>query len=660
MLRLIETESGLWDRFQRDMAALRAAPDAAPLVERWRRASELGASAIGPAHPLGVRDVELASRRDTALGLLLGGDAALDALEHEVVGRGLLAIVADAQGVIVRSRGGGAFSAEVVKTRLVEGACWDEAARGTNAIGTAVAEKHAVAVVGRAHWEAVNHGLFCYAAPVRDPFGDLAAVIDVTGPLGLDQPAIGAAVSSAAAALESVLRARAYASSDVGSNRLVERMLDRCAGPALLVESPGVVRRMNDAAIIELEAAADDLSVERLFGVRYDELVTAALSGPAFFETTRRRFVVEFEPVITGGRVLALLCFLSSPSSPTVFRPRVEAASTRRAKTDESEPHVPSSFTSVLGSDPALARAKQTAARLSRAEVPVLLLAETGTGKELFARAIHEASPRAPGPFVTINCGALAPSLLQSELFGYGPGAFTGALRQGSPGKLAAAHGGTLFLDELAEMPKEAQAMLLRFLEDGSYSRVGEVAARKADVRVVTATCRDLPRLVEEGEFRQDLFFRIHGGCVRLPALRERLDRLELSRALVQSMAGRYGFDRAPELAPSAEAWILDHDWPGNVRELKTALAHALAMVAGESSRAALEREHFPEPLVTRLRERSAEPPTRRKAMRDLAETALARAGGNMSEAARRLGVARSTLYRLLTSSPPSKRRADS
>jgi transcriptional regulator with PAS, ATPase and Fis domain len=250
---------------------------------------------------------------------------------------------------------------------------------------------------------------------------------------------------------------------------------------------------------------------------------------------------------------------------------------------------------------------------------------------------------RSGAPFVALNCGALTGSLLESELFGYAPSSFTGASRTGAHGKLAAAHGGTLFLDEIAEMPAQVQAMLLRFLEDGSYTRVGESAPRHSDVRLVCATCRDLPRLVESGAFRSDLFYRIHGGAIRIPPLRERTDRLEVARALLRGAAPH---SRAPELGPSAEAWILDHSWPGNVRELKSALLHAVTLADGE----ALSVEHFPEPLlVSRSVEgREDGAPSRRQALRAMAQEALTRAGGNHSEAARALGIARSTLYRML------------
>ena len=165
-------------------------------------------------------------------------------------------------------------------------------------------------------------------------------------------------------------------------------------------------------------------------------------------------------------------------------------------------------------------------------------------------------------------------------------------------------------------------------------------------MRLVAATCRDLPKLVDDGSFRSDLFYRIQGGCVRLPPLRERLDRLELSRALVAAAANALGIARPPELGASAEAWILDHTWPGNVRELKSAIQHAMAMGPGRC----LEVDDFPEALVTVLPGVLSEGP-RQEALRAMAEAAVARARGNMSEAARALGVARSTLYRMLRTS---------
>ena len=314
-------------------------------------------------------------------------------------------------------------------------------------------------------------------------------------------------------------------------------------------------------------------------------------------------------------------------------------------------------FADILGDDASLLAATRTLARFAPTSLPVLLLAETGTGKELFARAVHGASPRSRGPFVPLNCGALSPGLLESEMFGHAPGAFTGAQRNGSAGKLAAADGGTLFLDEIAEMPETLQATLLRVLEDGSYYRVGESRPRRSDFRLVCATCRDLPALVGAGRFRRDLFFRIQGAAITIPPLRERTDKVPLARGLLTQLAAETGA-LAPALSPDAIEWIESHSFPGNVRELKTALAHALVMSDGAP---VLSASCFPRVIL-----RDVAPPRevadattspshaevplsgrrRSDVLQEMMIATLRACDGNVSEAARRLGVARSTLYR--------------
>ena len=320
-----------------------------------------------------------------------------------------------------------------------------------------------------------------------------------------------------------------------------------------------------------------------------------------------------------------------------------------------------SAFDGILGSDPDLLESIRMASRFAPTPLPVLLLAETGTGKELFARAIHDRSERRLAPFVPLNCGALAPTLLESELFGHAPGAFTGAQRAGSSGKLAAADGGTLFLDEIAEMPESLQATLLRVLEDGSYYRLGESKPRRSDFRLVCATCRDLPALTASGRFRRDLFFRIQGACVTIPPLRRRSDRVELARGLLSRLAASSGAP-CPDLAEDAVAWIERHSFPGNVRELRSALAHALVMAEGART---IDAACFPRVVwseTPRFTETPSVPPpapsvpsppppvsgvrSREDLLHEAMVTALRDCAGNVSAAARRLGVARSTLYR--------------
>ncbi len=236
--------------------------------------------------------------------------------------------------------------------------------------------------------------------------------------------------------------------------------------------------------------------------------------------------------------------------------------------------------------------------------------------------------------------------MLESELFGYGPAAFTGAEKRGREGLLAAADGGTLFLDEVAEMPPAMQAALLRVLEDGTYQRVGETQPRRADVRVICATCRDLDALVESGAFRKDLYFRLRGARVELPPLRARADLLPLARHLLTQLAQQLDRAPTPALSREVERILKAHDWPGNVRELRTTLEVALVL-AGDALE--IGPEHLPPGLGETVSPSaaaggaelaSAELSALRRVLNEVA--------GNVSLAAKRLGVARSTLYRMM------------
>lgn len=216
--------------------------------------------------------------------------------------------------------------------------------------------------------------------------------------------------------------------------------------------------------------------------------------------------------------------------------------------------------------------------RVSRVRLPVLLRGESGTGKEIFARYLHEVSSRAEGPFVAINCAALPEHLVESELFGFAPGAFSGADRD-KPGLFEAAHGGTLFLDEVAELAPDVQAKLLRVLDDRNVRRLGETVERHVDVRIVAATYRNLERAVRRRRFRRDLYFRFKGIVVHIPPLRERPLELE---ALARDFVRQHARDAelpAPLWAPCAIEALFEHRWPGNVRELKAACGHLVTMV---------------------------------------------------------------------------------
>lgn len=431
---------------------------------------------------------------------------------------------------------------------------------------------------------------------------------------------------------------RAYSLAGAAVTRALGRSLERMNCPVLLIEPPGRVSRVNLAARALLRGAPASNDVRALLGVSFAELSESVSKQRDMVDvvlpTSGQPQRVRIEPIESAGRLIALLAFLEPLAKVQTRSPRPAQAA--------SDP-----FRDIFAEDSATRAALDWAARIAPSDIPVMLLAETGAGKELVARALHSASRRAQGPFVAVNCGSFTATLLESELFGYGPGAFSGAERAGRHGYFHAASGGTLFLDEVAEMPLAMQAALLRVLETGSYQRVGETRAQRADVRVVCATCRNLGEMVARGEFRNDLYFRLKGATVTLPPLRDRHDIAALSTHLIHELAHRRDLVPAPELSPEVVSLLQSFPWPGNVRELKSTLDIALVLADQSPS---VEIQHLPPDLAAAAP--GIEAPPKEKPLADVqgwaVRRALAEVAGNVSLAAKRLGVARSTLYRMM------------
>jgi transcriptional regulator of acetoin/glycerol metabolism len=606
-----------------------------PLLVRWERVRGHGLLP-GRTDADGVSAIQLSERRERLASLLRGQSSLFEPLVRDFESRSLVAIVADHEGVVLYRHGANVVEQSASLEHLGEGTRWSEDVRGTNAIGTSLFEKRPVAVLGGAHFDRANSGIFCYAAPVVDPHGEVICVLDVSGPMAEHDKAIGTAVRATASAIELKLRMQVFDSAVVGGLATLARVIDHLHEPAFVIDVRGQVLCSNDSAL-DVLGDLDARVAETAFRRQLPAWRDAALRDGKILANGRvQNHALTLEPLRGhDGRPIALLV-IAKPAQ----RPAREAL-----RPCERDPRVADAFIGVLGTDPALEREKSRACAYARTDIPVLLLAETGTGKELFAHAIHVGSARRTGPFVPINCGAVPPTLLESELFGHAPHAFTGASPRGSEGKIAAAHSGTLFLDEIGDMPPALQGLLLRFLDDGTYYRVGDSQARKASVRIVCATCRDLPARVLAGEFRQDLFYRIQGACVSPPPLRERNDRVWLAEQLLAAQGG------GRTLSRGAKEYILSHAWPGNVRELKSALMQASALATG----AQIEREDFSQPLLRDLVGKHSNGATavsdvrpRALLLREAVDEALRMTNGNLSEAARRLRMARSTLYRIL------------
>ncbi|MDD1018205.1 sigma 54-interacting transcriptional regulator [Pseudomonas sp. TNT2022 ID1048] len=307
-------------------------------------------------------------------------------------------------------------------------------------------------------------------------------------------------------------------------------------------------------------------------------------------------------------------------------------------------------FAHFIGTSAASLEVKRRARRSASAESPVLLQGETGTGKELLAQAIHAASPRAHKPFVSINSAAIPEALLEAEFFGTAPGAFTGADRKDRAGKLQIAQGGTLFLDEIGDMPLPLQSKLLRVLQEKEFEPVGSNEVIHSDVRVIAATSSDLEAAIKRGEFRADLYYRLNVLPIQVPALRERLDDLPaLSEGILEELRSQHELDR------EALALLAQHAWPGNIRELRNVLERAALLSddlilnaadirAAIGSFSPVQRNAAPVPAESPNQDTFAA--ARERFDRQLISTTLAQCAGKVDEAARRLGLGRSTLYK--------------
>jgi sigma-54 dependent transcriptional regulator, acetoin dehydrogenase operon transcriptional activator AcoR len=305
---------------------------------------------------------------------------------------------------------------------------------------------------------------------------------------------------------------------------------------------------------------------------------------------------------------------------------------------------VEQSFAGIIGSDPVMNNLFETIREIADVNVPVLIEGESGTGKELVASAIHNEGLRADNPFVPVNCAALPEGIIESELFGHVKGAFTGAIRD-KKGRFELAHGGTLFLDEVGDLPKPAQAKLLRVLQDGKFEQVGGEKSISADVRIISATNKDLKKEVEKGNFREDLYYRLRVMPIHLPPLRKRKEDIPLLVNYFLKKAIDEGF-HAAEISGAAMALMMDYPWPGNVRELQGAVRFALIKSRGDMIQ--------PDDLPMELKDRAETPvpgPSK-KLEAERVKAALTKSGGNRTRAAKILGVGRATLYRFLVDFP--------
>lgn len=562
----------------------------------------------------------------------------LDGLRDILRECGTLIMLCDQSGTIIDLNGETRARSVGEEINLATGGCWSEAVIGTNAIGTAIATGAPVQIYASEHFCMDIKRWTCAAAPILDPLArTLLGVVDVSGVKETFHGHTLALVMAAAKQIEGELARR--------DGLLHGRLLARAIDDFSRYGSDCVVLFDHRGRVVRTTGSVQ--TARELHGVRLPFEIGGQVPGLnlAQPELDRRHqrpdwLRPEWQHLIKDddGELGTLLVIpLGAPPPPTVVsrtKPALAAV--------ENDP-----FGEIIGSSETLQLAKSRARRIAPLDLPVLLLGETGAGKELFARAVHRSGGRPDGPFIAVNCGALTRELLASELFGYTEGAFTGARKGGLPGKFEQADGGTLFLDEIGEMPLDMQPHLLRVLQDGIVVRLGDTRERKVSVRIIAATNRNLLAEAEAGRFREDLFHRLCVVSLKLPALRERTGDIETVIVhLNERLARKYGCP-PKSLAASVLEALLRYHWPGNIRELQNVFEAMFALSEGECIDDSLLPPHIaagmltappPEPVL-------ALPGRLEELEHEAIQLAISRANGNLSHAARSLGIARSTLY---------------
>ena len=551
-------------------------------------------------------------------------DAATPEMEYLVTqqGRAGLVILGDAQANVLAIEGPDDYLKQPGLRDLRPGSCWSETLCGTNAIGTAVVEGRPTLINCGEHYLDRLSPFSCTSVPLRDPQGRIVGVLDVTREGIMAQPQDSLTMLMLAAGnIESRLFGLCYPDHLVLAFHSRPQYLGSAWHGLLALSLDGEVLAANERACELLQLSRETLTgrrVSELIGERSPQFIARLLQGGISSVQTAK------------GEFFFRTLQVPRPASPgTGVPPRTRPGAVARPLED------------LAGQDTRYARALRMARQGLASDLPVLLLGETGTGKEVVARALHQSGRRADKPFVAVNCAAIPEGLIESELFGYREGAFTGSRRGGMVGRLMQAQGGTLFLDEIGDMPLALQARLLRVLQERKVAPLGAAEEQDIDVALICATHHDLKRLVLEKHFREDLYYRINGVSLRLPALRERSD-LE---QMVASVLHRHGAAHVTLDRPLAEL-LGSYDWPGNIRQLEMVLRAALAM--REEGETVIGLDHLTDSLLDELTGSCRQSGSIRENEMELIRTSLERHQGNVSAAADALGISRATLYRKL------------
>ena len=603
------------------------------------------------ARPHHLRESELSEKMERSKLLMAASEPNISLLKSCIDTKGISILLADADGYILKVTGDVAFAKTISKYGFAVGVQVAEDSLGTNAIGTALFENTPIQLSGKEHFLFQLEELHSVATPITSSRG---AIIGVIGIIAKEEnPSWTTALKETAAAIReayTLLEAKQQLSL---SNSLYDSIINALNHGLIAVNRVGKTIRYNQRALAAIGLSSSDLERYNIsrFIPNWESIQTSLSRKESIFDeeivfenaTVKERYAVNFLPIVTKDEYEGAIILIREMKRVYNIVNKFTGMNARYT------------FEDIIGESYEMQRVIEYAKIVADSPSTILIEGESGTGKELLAQSIHTYSKRGNAGFVAVNCGALPETLIESELFGYDDGAFTGARKGGKPGKFELANGGTLFLDEIGEMPIDMQVKLLRVIQEGVITRVGGSKEIPVSVRIIAATNKDLKEEIKQGKFRLDLYYRLSVIPLRIPSLKERKEDIPmLISYFLHSKALKLNKD-VPEISSEVYRFLLNYSWPGNVRELENFIEKTVNLngnivwdVSKDQVKNLPNVGNIPlldEPTDRRAADRKTPLITIDEMEKRMITQAVKELEGNISQIAKVLGLSRNTLY---------------
>ncbi len=614
------------------------------ILESWERCKSKGVNPYLTSVPTVLRGGALETLLEANRELIETSHPFMDQLYEVVKGSSFVVALSDANGFLVDLVGDKHVLETVKQGNFVLGACWREEVAGSNGVGTVLALGRPLQILGCEHY-CINSRRWTFSgAPIRNSEGTVVGAIDMTGHYELAHPHTLGMVVASAHAINNEYRFRKALSECQIADSFQRTVISSIPEIIIAIDNSGIVTLMNNNAKKAFGPKSEKylgMNINALWKNENEGLINQINSNEPMtdvevrisFNSTQADFTLTCSQILSMNRVIGKIIILNE-----IKRAKTLATRMMGAKANFQ-------FEDIIGGDPEFVETARLAQIASQINSNVLLLGESGTGKDVFAQAIHNSSSRRDFPYLAINCGAIPRDLIASELFGYSDGAFTGSRRGGNQGKFELADGGTIFLDEIAETPLELQVALLRVIEDKSIVRIGGTRVARVNVRIIAATNKNLEEEVRKGTFRADLYYRLNAFTIRMIPLSKRKKDILL---LVDSFLKKISVSMGKEIVgidTDVLEKFMNYQWPGNVRELQNVLERMINIAHTNKLTVAL----LPSEIVD---ERSSEDTEHDVERVDTMERELIKRLFSLhltkKEVSRKLGISRSTLYRKL------------